>query len=613
VRCPSCNAENGASARFCTSCGQALAESEAAAREVRVATQQPAIISQASLVIPRFQVKIERWNRVDRLIALSSLLLFTSLFIPWFGYSSPGVSASESGLDAHGYLYIALFASLGLLLYMIARVGWDRLPTNMPFANVPLLLVVTLLNLLLVLTAFLFKPGGAGIGWDVGALLALVSAVAAPCLLACLLYRPIELAIFDSVLRKLSRAAERRKGSFTALPLALLGLLPAAGLLVAAPQAFASGSMLLTSSAGLDDGGEVSFSSTVTSTASAASGLTTAKKATWSTLSVAEPGSPQQGVELGSVSCVSERFCIAVDVAGRSYRYTGNGWQSAVPIAAESSAPGVRSNATATSLPTSGPQQTRTLSVACASTTLCLATDSKGEVWSFNGSAWQLSATLDENVPIYGISCTRGARCVAVDSAGRAFEFSSGSWSPGVQVTSGGAPLYSVSCWGLSSCEAVGGNGSVYSLSHGEWSMRRLFGNGSTHAGGALGEFSSISCSGGDFCEAVFSVVSLRSEGYSSQVFRYENGSWSRVFQLVTTAPYVALNGISCPALGFCVVVGPIQDVYWGSYVNRNNAWSEDTLNRRNDPILSVACTSQRFCVAVGASFGNHAASYVYR
>jgi hypothetical protein len=105
-------------------------------------------------------------------------MLFISLFLPWFGYSDAfGGSFSESGLDAHGYLYITLLVSFGVVVYLVARVGWQDLPAQLPFAHAPMLFVATTVDLVLVVIAFLLKPGG--LGREVGAFLALVAAVAA--------------------------------------------------------------------------------------------------------------------------------------------------------------------------------------------------------------------------------------------------------------------------------------------------------------------------------------------------------------------------------------------------------------------------------------------------
>jgi len=117
-----------------------------------------------------------RWSTADRITGVATLVLLISLFLPWF---SLGGFFSESGLSAHGYLYLVLFISIAILLYLGARAGWDRLPISVSIAHAPVMLVASLVNLALVLIAFLLKPGGSAISWSVGAWLALIASIVA--------------------------------------------------------------------------------------------------------------------------------------------------------------------------------------------------------------------------------------------------------------------------------------------------------------------------------------------------------------------------------------------------------------------------------------------------
>jgi hypothetical protein len=108
---------------------------------------------------------------------VASLILIITLFLPWFGISVDGVSASESGFSAHGYLVISLLTAVALLGYLVMRAGWDDAPMKLPVAHAPLLLVLTGVQFLIVLLAFLFKPGG--LGWQFGAWLGLLAALVA--------------------------------------------------------------------------------------------------------------------------------------------------------------------------------------------------------------------------------------------------------------------------------------------------------------------------------------------------------------------------------------------------------------------------------------------------
>ena len=124
-----------------------------------------------------FRFDLRRLSPADRTIGIASLVTFISLFLPWFGVSLGGASFSESGMSAHGYLAIVLILAIAIVIYLGLRAGWDKLPVNLPVAHAPLLLVASGLQLLIVLIAFLFKPGG--LDWDFGAYLALLAAIVA--------------------------------------------------------------------------------------------------------------------------------------------------------------------------------------------------------------------------------------------------------------------------------------------------------------------------------------------------------------------------------------------------------------------------------------------------
>jgi hypothetical protein len=126
---------------------------------------------------PAFAFDLNRLSRVDQVVGASSLILIITLFLPWFGVSLGGYSASESGFDAHGYLIIPLLTAIVLIAYLVMRAGWDHLPWKLPMEHTPLLLVGTGIQALIVLLAFLFKPTGTD--WQFGAYLGLLAALVA--------------------------------------------------------------------------------------------------------------------------------------------------------------------------------------------------------------------------------------------------------------------------------------------------------------------------------------------------------------------------------------------------------------------------------------------------
>jgi hypothetical protein len=133
------------------------------------------------------QVKFD-WasiNHVDRLVGIGTLVLFISLFLPWYSFKFGGIigTVSWDGLTAHGYLYITLFVSLGVIALLAAEAaGAWKLPATSPMNHDQLLLGATTINFVLVLIAFVFKPGGysfSGVGWSYGSFVALAASIVA--------------------------------------------------------------------------------------------------------------------------------------------------------------------------------------------------------------------------------------------------------------------------------------------------------------------------------------------------------------------------------------------------------------------------------------------------
>lgn len=195
--CTQCQAEASDHAGFCPSCGAALDTTAPASHPSPgpsvgqtetvpappMGQQAPLSHGGQSVVqgagVPPYQFDAARWSTADRITGIATLVLLVSLFLPWFSASLTYISLSESGASAHGYLYIALFVSLFLLVYLLARAGWDRLPIATQVAHAPVMLVASALNAVLVVIGFLFKPGGSAVSWSIGAWLALIAAVVA--------------------------------------------------------------------------------------------------------------------------------------------------------------------------------------------------------------------------------------------------------------------------------------------------------------------------------------------------------------------------------------------------------------------------------------------------
>jgi hypothetical protein len=126
---------------------------------------------------PAFRLELSRLTNSDRITGIASLVLFVSLFLPWYGVNLLGISAEADGLTVHGYLYIVLLLCVAIIAYLVMWAGFEELPVRLPLSHEQRLLVASGLNTVLVLLAFLTKPDGTG--WRFGAFAGLLAALIA--------------------------------------------------------------------------------------------------------------------------------------------------------------------------------------------------------------------------------------------------------------------------------------------------------------------------------------------------------------------------------------------------------------------------------------------------
>lgn len=184
--CPRCQSEAADDASYCPSCGASLG---AVARTTQdappVSAQTPAAAAPAAgaahgaSAMPAYKFDAARWSLADRIAGVATIVLFISLFLSWFGVSVIGITVTASGVSAHGYLYIVMVLSILIVAYLVLRAGWEELPGGINLPHLTTMLVATLVNLVIVFLAFIFKPGGSGVGWEFGAFLALIAAIVA--------------------------------------------------------------------------------------------------------------------------------------------------------------------------------------------------------------------------------------------------------------------------------------------------------------------------------------------------------------------------------------------------------------------------------------------------
>ncbi len=181
--CPQCQSEAADDARVCPSCGASLSGSARATQDAPSASAPapaaPAAAAPSASAMPAYKFDAARWSLADRIAGVATVVLFISLFLAWFGISVIGITVTASGVSAHGYLYIVMILSILIIAYLVLRAGWEELPGGINLPHLTTMMVATLVNLVIVFIAFIFKPGGSGVGWEFGAFLALIAAIVA--------------------------------------------------------------------------------------------------------------------------------------------------------------------------------------------------------------------------------------------------------------------------------------------------------------------------------------------------------------------------------------------------------------------------------------------------
>jgi hypothetical protein len=125
---------------------------------------------------------VARWSLADRIAGIATIVLFISLFLPWFtvsiGFGGVSLSSSVNGLW-HWWMYFTLIFSILVVAYLVLRAGWDKLPISQEVPHLTVMLTATIVNAVLVLIAFIDKPGGGATGWGAGAVIGLIAALVA--------------------------------------------------------------------------------------------------------------------------------------------------------------------------------------------------------------------------------------------------------------------------------------------------------------------------------------------------------------------------------------------------------------------------------------------------
>jgi hypothetical protein len=195
VTCSRCRSDTGPDADLCGSCGTPAGSASQFPRtpgDQYIPSAASGQHGPPAVAPPReFRFDLRRLSRADQAVGGASLVVLIALFLPWFGFSALGARISVSGTTAHGYLVLVVITALLIAGYLLLRSGWGEFPFPLPIGHETLLLAGTSVQFLLVLVGFLDVPL-AGLGWEIGAYLAVITAAlaAAPAALPVLRARP---------------------------------------------------------------------------------------------------------------------------------------------------------------------------------------------------------------------------------------------------------------------------------------------------------------------------------------------------------------------------------------------------------------------------------------
>jgi hypothetical protein len=137
------------------------------------------------------------------------------------------------------------------------------------------------------------------------------------------------------------------------------------------------------------------------------------------------------------VSCVSSKFCVAVDDMANAFTWNGSTWSSATDI---------------------HPSLTENMAgISCPTTTFCVAIDAAGDEYTYNGSTWTTATSIDSAGQPQAISCTVSHFCLMGDLSGNVATFNGATWSAPANVDpeSAGTGLTAASCADAADCVAV--------------------------------------------------------------------------------------------------------------------------------------------------------------
>lgn len=298
---------------------------------------------------------------------------------------------------------------------------------------------------------------------------------------------------------------------------------------------------------------------------------------------------PPQGIALNRVSCATSSLCVAADSAGN--------------VATSTDPSGGTSAWTLT--PVDLPHDIR--DVSCVAPSLCVAVDESGDILSSTnptgGSAAWTAASVDAGGRgINGVSCASPSLCVAVDNAGDILS----STDP-----TGGQGAWSIAAVDLSSAGYKGANGiDAISCTAAPWCVAVDFAGNvlmSSNPAGGAGAWSTLDVGGGTFygVSCVLSSV-CAATNWTGDVFTLSApgaaAGWHAVNADAASGsmnPDIHVDDISCPSSSLCVAVDEHGNAITSSTPTAGpETWAATNID--GPTLLSgISCPTTSLCVAV--------------
>lgn len=228
-------------------------------------------------------------------------------------------------------------------------------------------------------------------------------------------------------------------------------------------------------------------------------------------------------------------------------------------------------------------------SVACATSTFCVAVDNGGHAMLYQNFAWSSPFQVDGSTQINSVSCPSSGFCVAVDQAGNALVYKGGGWSRPQKVDKTATPeLTSVSCASTSFCVAVDGGGNAVVFNGTAWSGPQAADDPASW-GLTSRDVATIACPATNFC------VGADPQG---NAFYYTGSSWVPLTVISPaggTPPNEYKNAVACSTTTQCLAAQNLGQI--AAY--NGTQWSAPVPVDPGNYVASLSCPSTTFCAAV--------------